>query len=234
MDFLVVVRALVRVKIDLLRAAQLEGARRDERLRRAIELFGLAERFAWRARLPQVLCFAGLAASGKSTLAAALGSAAGLPVLSSDLARKTRAGIGPHEHAAPAHYAREVSREVYASLGRAAAQAVRENAGAIVDATFRHPDDVAAFQRASGPAGRAEWIVCHAPPDVLLERARWRATSGDAASDADPAVVAAQIARSGGRLHLPRAPLAELETVHAPSRLIDELAASLDARLALG
>jgi hypothetical protein len=86
---------------------------------------------------------------------------------------------------------------------------------------------VAAFQAAVGPTGRAEWIVCQAPPDVLLERARWRA-------DADPAAVASQIARSSGRLELPRAPLAELDTVHAVPRMLDDLARTLDARIALG
>jgi uncharacterized protein len=220
--------------MDLLRASQLDGDRRDEHLGRAIELVDLAERFAWRTRLPEIVCIAGLAASGKSTLAAALGSAAALPVLSSDLARKTQAAIEPYDHAAPAHYAHEVSHQVYGSLGRSAAEAVREYGGAIVDATFRRPDDVAAFQHASRAAGRAEWIVCHAPPDVLLERARWRAASGRTTSDADPAVVAAQIARSGGRIELPRKPLVELETVHAAPRLLDELAASLDAQLVLG
>jgi aminoglycoside phosphotransferase family enzyme/predicted kinase len=232
--FLIVVRALVRAKIDLLRAAQLDGRGRDELLGRALEHVGLAERFAWRARLPDVVCIAGLAASGKSTLASALGAAAGLPVLSSDLARKTRAGLDPHEHAAPAHYAHEVSRGIYAGLGRAAAAAVHDEGGAIVDATFRNPDDIAAFQTALKVSARAEWIVCHAPPDVLLERARWRAAAGHTTSDADQAVVATQIAHSGGRLALPRAPLAEIDTVGAVPRLLDQLAAQLDAQLALG
>jgi hypothetical protein len=83
-------------------------------------------------------------------------------------------------------------------------------------------------------SAHAEWIVLHAPSDVLLERARWRAAAGHTTSDADPAVVATQIAHSGGRLALPRAPLAELETVGAVPRLLDQLAAQLDAQLALG
>jgi hypothetical protein len=232
--FLIVIGALVRAKIDLLRAGQLDGSGQDERIGRALEHVALAERFGWRARLPDVVCIAGLAASGKSTLASALGSASGLPVLSSDLARKLRAGLDPHEHAAPAHYAHEVSHAVYAGLGRDAAAAVHDEGGAIVDATFRNPDDLAAFQTASKVSARAEWVVCHAPGDVLLERARWRAAAGHTTSDADPAVVATQIAHSGGRLTLPHAPLAELETVRAVPRLLDELAATLDAELALG
>jgi aminoglycoside phosphotransferase family enzyme/predicted kinase len=211
LDFLVVTRALARATAE------------PERIP---ELVALAERFAWRARLPRVVCVAGLTASGKTTLAAALGDASALPVVSSDFVRRARADLESAERAGRAQYAREVSREVYAWLGSAAARAVQSDGGAIVDATFRHPDDVAAFQSASRAAAAAGWIVCHAPAEVLLDRARWR--------DADPALVATQIARSGGRLPLPCAPLAELETVRAVPRLLDTLAATLDARLALG
>jgi predicted kinase len=198
---------------------QTAGLAGDGQSERASEALALAERFAWRTRLPRVVCVAGLTASGKSTLAAALGSVAALPVLSSDLIRRVRAATD----------AREDGREVYDRLGRDAGAAARDEGGAIVDATFRHPGDVAAFEAASGAAARAGWIVCHAPPEVLLERARWSAMS-----DADPAVVATEIARSGGQLSLPRTPLAQLETVRAVPRLLDELAAVLDARLALG
>jgi aminoglycoside phosphotransferase family enzyme/predicted kinase len=232
--FLVVVRALVRAKVDLLRAAQLQGPERDRIEQRAVEHVALAERFAWRARLPRIVCVAGLAASGKSTFAAALGAASGLPVLSSDFVRKSRAGLRPTEHAAAAYYGRDVSREVYGALGREAAAAVHSDGGAIVDATFRRPDDTVAFQSASHATAGARWIVCRAPADVMLERARWRAAKDSTPSDADPAVVAAQIARHSGRLRVPGTPLAELETVEAVPRLLDRLAASLDARLALG
>ena len=232
--FLVVVRALVRAKVDLLGAAQLEGARRDQLERRAIEHLALAERFAWRVRLPRIVCVAGLAASGKSTLAEALGAATGLPVLSSDFVRKSRAGLRLDERAAPAFYARDVSREVYGALGRDAATAVHTDGGAIVDATFRRPDDTAAFQSASRAIAETRWIVCRAPADVLLERARWRAARDSTPSDADPAAVAAQIARHSGPLPVPGTPLAVLDTVEAVPRLLDRLAASLDAQLALG
>ena len=233
LTFLVVVRALVRAKVDLIRAGQLEGVRRDQRLQRARELVSLAERFAWRARLPPVVCIAGLAASGKSTLADALGAASGLPRLSSDRVRKARAGLEPAERAEAAYYASEVSREVYEALGRAAASAARSEGGAIVDATFRRREDVAAFRAASTAAAGAEWIVCHAAPDVLLERAGRRSGAGGTESDADRAVVAAQIAGAQDVLPLPRAPLAVLETAAPVSHLLDQLAATLDARLAL-
>jgi aminoglycoside phosphotransferase family enzyme/predicted kinase len=220
--FLVFLRALERVEAELRRAATRQDAG-GRGLERVGEFLALADRFAWRARLPRIVCVAGLTASGKSTLASALGDVSGLPVMSSDVVRRSQAQA---DRDAPPYYAREVSRAVYEQLGSMAAGAAREEGGVIVDATFRHADDVAAFQTASR-AVQAGWITCHAPPDVALERAR------RARSDAEAAVVAAELARASGRLPLPGPPLAELETVRAVTSLLSELAATLDAQLAL-
>jgi nucleotide-binding universal stress UspA family protein len=114
-------------------------------------------------------------------------------VLSSDVVRQSQAQL---DRAAPPYYARQVSRTVYERLGRMSAGAAREEGGAIVDATFRHADDVAAFQTASR-AAQTGWITCHAPPDLVVERAR------SATSEVDAAIAAAQLARPSGRLPLP-------------------------------
>ena len=137
------------------------------------------------------------------------------------------------DRAAQAIYDREVSREVYDALGRAAAAATRTDGGAIVDATFRHPDDVAAFQATSSAADRAEWIVCHAPAEVLLvERARRRTGSGEHGGRRRP--------RARRRTDPPRrrTPAAPSPTAgrarhrhRASPQLLDELAGALDARL---
>ena len=135
--FLCAVRALIRAKVDFLRAAQLTGAAADDRNARALELLTVAERFAWRARLPQVVCVAGLSGSGKSTVAEALAAAAGRTVLSSDRIRKLRAGIDPYERAAPSAYGDGESRAVYVELARRASATARRDGGVVVDATFR-------------------------------------------------------------------------------------------------
>ena len=173
LDFFCAVRALVRAKVDFLRAAQLTGAATQEREARALERLALAERFAWRVRLPKLVCVTGLAASGKSTVAEAIGAVSGRPVLSSDRIRKLRAGIDPYERAAPSAYGDVESREVYEELARRSAAAVRRNGGALVDATFRRAADADAFA-AAGPAAPA-WLVCEAPPAVLIQRAAARA-----------------------------------------------------------
>lgn len=214
-------RALVRAKVDLLRAAQLTGAAADERGARGRELLALAERFAWRARLPRVVCVIGHAASGKSTLAEALAVASGRTVLSSDRTRKLRAGVDPYEYAGAQAYGDAESREVYAELGR---RALRCADGAIVDATFRRRSDADAFVELVPDAA---WIVCEAPPEVLIERARMRALRDDSVSDAGPQIVAAELARHG-RIEPPATPIARLDTTRSVPELLAQLGAALD------
>jgi aminoglycoside phosphotransferase family enzyme/predicted kinase len=229
--FFCALRALVRAKVDFLRARQLEGAAAQERTARALELLDLADRFAWRARLPRLLCVAGFAASGKSTIADALAAAAGRPVISSDRVRKLRAGIDPYERAGTEAYNDLESRAVYAELAQRAAAAIRDSGGAIVDATFRRKSDTDAFSAGAPTAASAQWLVCEAPPAVLLERARERATRGSI-SDAGPNIVAQELTEHRGRIDPPAPPLARLDTTQPVATLLAELARKLDERLA--
>ena len=231
--FFCAVRALVRAKVDLLRAAQLTGAAEQARTARGLALLELAERFAWRARLPRLVCVAGFAASGKSTVAEALATAAGRPVISSDRIRKLRAGIDPYERAAPSAYGDIESRAVYAELAQRARIAIRESGGAIVDATFRRKADADAFAAVSPLAASAAWIVCEAPPAVLLERARERALR-DSVSDAGPNIVAQELAVHRGRVMPPGTPLARLDTTQSIPEVMADLARTLDAQLSAG
>ena len=228
--FFCTLRALVRAKVDLLRAAQLTGAAAQQRMARALGLLDIAERFAWRARLPRLVCVAGFAASGKSTVAEALAAAAGRPVISSDRIRKLRAGIDPYQRAAPSAYGNIESRAVYAELAQRAAIAIHTDGGAIVDATFRRRSDTDAFAGASTLAASAAWIVCEAPPEVLLERARQRSQS-DSVSDAGPNIVAAELAVHRGRIIPPGPTLVRLDTTRSVPELLAQLAEVLDERL---
>ena len=81
----------------------------------------LAERFAWRARLPLVIVVCGVPGAGKSHLAQTLGEVSGLPRISSDETRKRLAGIEPHERAGAAVYGEDFNRLTYTELGRRAA-----------------------------------------------------------------------------------------------------------------
>src|SRR5581483_588309 len=148
--FYAVHRALVRTKVLLVRAAQLpaSSAERGHASAAARELLRLAERFAWRARLPLVVVVCGVPESGKSQLAASLGATSGLRAINSDLVRKQLAGLQPTSRAEPQHYSAQFNHATYAELGQRAAAAVEQDGGAIVDATFRHLDDRVAFTSA--------------------------------------------------------------------------------------
>jgi aminoglycoside phosphotransferase family enzyme/predicted kinase len=231
--FFCALRALVRAKVDLLRAAQLDGAAAQERMARGLALLDVADRFAWRARLPRLVCVAGFAASGKSTVAEALATVSGRPLISSDRIRKLRAGIDPYERAAPSAYADFESRAIYAELAQRAALDLRDGTGVIVDATFRRKADADAFTAALPPTASAAWLVCEAPPAVLLERARDRAGSGSI-SDAGPNIVATELAVHRGRIVPPTPPLAHLDTTRPLPELLADLARALDERIAGG
>jgi aminoglycoside phosphotransferase family enzyme/predicted kinase len=184
-------RALVRSKVALIRAAQRSPASsaHGHHSAQARDLIAIAERFAWRARLPLVIVVCGPPASGKSCLASALAQASSLPHLSADLTRKRLAGIRPGQRAASAVYSAEFNRLTYAELGRRAAREVSGRGGAIVDATFRHRTDRDAFAEAFGEASALLFVECRAPVRVLAERAAERQRHPARVSDASLAVV---------------------------------------------
>ena len=185
-------RAQVRAKVGLLRADQLPAPQCEQARASALELMTLAERFAWRARGTLVLVVAGPPASGKSTVAAELAEAGDLPVLSSDLVRRELLGLAPGERAPQSAYAPTERRRIYAALGERAAGALRFGS-VVVDATFGEPELRDAFLQGlqGGTRQQLRVIVCDAPLQVRVERARRRAAAGGAASDAGPDVVRA-------------------------------------------
>jgi uncharacterized protein len=145
----------------------------------------------WRALVPLVIVIAGVSATGKSTVAAALARETGFPVLRTDVIRKARAGLSPTARGSDALYRDAVSRDTYAALGREAAGLAA--AGVVVDGTFRRRCDRAAFFAELPPYIDALVVECRAPADVLRARAVAREAKPDRVSDAGPAVVAAQV-----------------------------------------
>ena len=184
-------RALVRAKVALLRAAQVPGASAEhgQQSAHARDLISLAERFAWRARLPLVVVVCGVPASGKSHLARALSELSGLAHLSSDVIRKRLAGLGTTERAPGETYSEQWNERTYAELGGRASSALQANGGAIVDATFRHRDDRLAFTASLSATSRTIFIECQAPRHLLAERAAHREHDRHRVSDAGLAVV---------------------------------------------
>jgi aminoglycoside phosphotransferase family enzyme/predicted kinase len=155
-----------------------------------------------RPERPVLLAIGGVSGTGKTTvarrLAPALPPVPGAVHLRSDEIRKALLGVEPLAHLAPEGYRPEVTARVYDRLladGRACLEAGQS---VILDATFLDPAERGAARAlATELACAAAFVWLTAPPDVL--RARVAARRNDA-SDADEAVVRAQLARDPGPL----------------------------------
>jgi predicted kinase len=226
-------RALVRAKVALLRCAQHPPASAEHARETAAarDLLALAERFAWRARLPLAIVVCGVPASGKTHFARVLSDLSGLPHLSSDVTRKQLAGV-PRERRAPANtYSEDFNRQTYAELARRASAEVRLQGGAIVDGTFRHRVDRAAFREAFGNAGPTLFVECQAPQTVLAERARGRKRGATSASDATPDIVLREREAWDPLDEVDAEAHVVLRTDRSVDRLVEDLRAVLDERL---
>lgn len=172
-------RALVRAKVDALRAAQVpDSAEAREDWRECERLVALAEDFAWRP--PGALFLTvGPSGSGKSWLAARLADALPAVRLRSDVERKRLAGLEADARSGSAQdaglYAADATERTYARLLAGALALTSAGFDTIVDATYldaQRRTDVATAARARGL--RHAWLECEAPLGTLRERVRTR------------------------------------------------------------
>lgn len=229
-------RALVRAKVALLHAAEQppSSAAHGHDSAAARDLLALAERFAWRARLPLVIVLCGVPASGKSHLAQALATSSGLAHLSSDVIRKRLAGIESHERAPAELYSPDSNRLTYAELGRRAAREVAAHGGALVDATFRHRVDRDAFAQAFARAAPLLLIECRAPPAALARHALLRDRKPKGPSDASLPVVVRESSTWESLDEAPPDAHIILRGDRPPEALLADLLGLLDQRIGLG
>jgi uncharacterized protein len=221
-------RALIRAKVALLRAGQVDERDAARRRADAAALLGLGQRLGWRVRLGSPVIVCGPAASGKSTLAAALAERAGAALLSSDLVRKALVGVAPTERAPKDAYAPEVNRRTYAALGRRARECIVHGRLVVVDATFRYRADRRAFT--AGLGADPLWVECRAPAAVRARRAAVRAARADAVSDADAAVAILQESEWEPLDAAPERRL-EIRTDRGSAAVLTAVREALDARL---
>jgi aminoglycoside phosphotransferase family enzyme/predicted kinase len=205
-------RALVRAKV-----AAIGGDHASARYRLDLVLTHLE---AGRVRLVLV---GGPPATGKTTLARAIGRATGWNVLHSDEVRKELAGIAPAT-GAPAPLGRgiympEWTARTYTALMDRARELLGHGHSVVLDATFSEPAHRDAAARvAAGTSSELVAFRCAVAPAVAAGRAARRAAAARDASDADAKVAAA---RASGFVPWPQA--LPLETGEAPQ---DEVAAA--------
>jgi uncharacterized protein len=228
-DFFAAQRALIRAKVALVRAGQTSGADAARRSADAATMLELAARLGWAVRLGPMTIVCGGAATGKSTLAAALGSRAGARVVSSDVLRKELVGIPATARAPGSAYSPDMNRRTYLELGRRAAA----EQPVLIDATFRFAADREAFAAGAGAAAeRAVWIECRAPAAVIARRAAARSAEADRVSDADAAIATRQLAEWEPLTEIPTADRVTVATDRSPEASVLAARDALDKRLA--
>ncbi len=223
-------RALVRAKVALIAAGEHEPAHGARALEQARERWALGERLCWRARAPVALLVCGPAASGKSTLAAALASRSGMALLSSDVVRKSAAGLDASERAAPELYGERFTHMTYERLGHEARQALAGGQGVIVDATCRSREDRAPLlSELSCDGARLLAVRCRVPLELAIERAALRMGDAERVSDATPEIVAEQHRSFQELDELPPGCVVELDATQPLDAQLAEVTRAVDA-----
>ncbi len=178
-------RAAVRAKVALLQGAPEAAATR----------LVLARALAFAAP-PTLWVASGLSGSGKSTVALHLVEAAGAVRVRSDVERKRLHGLAPTARVVdPARlYNAESTARTYARLGEVARTALAGGVSLVVDAACLRRAERDALRAVAAAAGApCRLLVCDAPAAVLRERIVRRQAAGHDPSDADTAVLDAQL-----------------------------------------
>jgi len=193
LDFFLGYRAMVRAKVSLLgNAAPLQaGSEAEQAYQRYVVL---ADSYTQpRRRFMAITC--GVSGSGKSTMAEALAGATGAIRLRSDVERKRLFGLAPEaDSRAQDIYTAAASERTFARLAELASQCLADGFPVIVDATFIRRDHREQFRRLAAASGVAfHVLLCDAPVEELRRRVANRRLQGSDASEADVAVLEAQL-----------------------------------------
>jgi len=190
-DFYKCYRACVRGKVESFKLAQAEVSAEEKEQARSVarRYFRLACEYAVEQPPPLLLITCGLVATGKTALAQALGEAAGMQVISSDVVRKELAGLAPRERRFEPFgrgiYSPRFTQRAYKALLERAREALAAGRSVIVDATFaqRHYRQ-RARELAQRMGARFLCLECRAEEEVIRRRLEERLRAGRDASDA--------------------------------------------------
>jgi len=194
LPFYIAMRALVRARVLLERAQQQHATNVTTNLAsdECRSLLELAFEYLCRPTAPMAVMH-GLSGSGKSTVAARISEANGMVRARSDVERKRLRHRGPpHEH--EGWYADDVTEHTYGRLLAICRIGCRAGFPMIADATFlsrRQRERFAVQARRLGVPFSI--IACEAPVEVLRARIEARAQTRRDPSDADLAVLTAQL-----------------------------------------
>ena len=195
--FYLVYRALVRAKIEAIRAHQ-DGITEKERVEAESDFINYLKlaRSSIHPAEPLLIITRGVSASGKSTISEALLEQLGAIRIRSDVERKRLFGLQPQENGGAAVgegiYSLEATQKTYRQMCRLAAQIVDARFTVIVDAVFLQYEERRQFKKLADSKRIPLVIIdCHADEAILRRRITERKND---VSDADLRVLDMQLA----------------------------------------
>jgi len=197
--FFQVYRSMVRAKVVALRLEELgESDDQASAERLALHLDWADERLHRGPGMLLLMC--GFSGSGKSHLAERLVPRLPMVRVRSDVLRKARAGLGPHDRShSPLDgglYTEAQTQAVYAEMLRVSEKLLEAGENVLVDATFLDRRSRSVFQAAAAGLGTDCVIVhCQAPQATLDDRVRSRERKGECVSEAGPEVMRQQLSQ---------------------------------------
>ena len=193
-------RAMVRAKVSIIRLGQpaLTPAQKEAVLADYRAYVTQAEGYT-RTPRPALIINHGLSGSGKSTVTAPLLGGLSAVQIRSDVERKRLAGLPARAHTRSGLcrglYSPRASDETYEHLKQLAETIIEAGHTAIVDATFLKQARRRAFRDLAGRLGVPFLILdFQAPEELLRARIDRRLAEGADPSEANPEVLAAQLA----------------------------------------
>ena len=170
-------RAFVRYKVNCIFLASPEITAR-ERKEKTLEMhkhLDLAHEYALEFSRPGIWIICGMPATGKSTIANALGQALEIEPLHSDIIRKTLFGLEPHECGGTRFkekiYSSSGTQLTYKTLLHRARQELAKGSSVILDATFSRAsqrEQLIALTKEKGIT--PVFIECQTPESIMKER----------------------------------------------------------------
>ena len=194
--FYQVYRALVRAKIDAIRADQvdIDKTEQAEAENDFFTYLNLAQSYV-RGTRPLLIITRGVSASGKSTLSQSLLEQLGAIRIRSDVERKRIFGLQPEDEGRAAVgkgiYCLEATRKTYSKLTELTADIVDAGYSVIVDAAFLHYEERLQFRKLAEHK-KVPFIILECKADTATLRRRIMQRTKDV-SDADLQVLEMQL-----------------------------------------